>query len=196
MTKVILLGTVAFFAALNVQAYFAPSTGTWPNRDPLHEVGSRAWEVSVTTPATVSWSQSFGIDETIAALGGDRGLNLYLFVNNCPLLNFDGIGTGINCSCVPPQPLPSSVAYFGMNLGSQNLNYFNWVHGFTETSPSFTGHCELHYYGYGVICETCYWTSPCTYVVTFTVARSNNEGYGPNYYYWKPQLRHISGHCW
>ncbi len=35
----ILLGGVAFSAALNVQAYFDPTTGRWASRDPIQEDG-------------------------------------------------------------------------------------------------------------------------------------------------------------
>jgi hypothetical protein len=38
-SKILLVSAVAFFAALNVQAYFDPSVGRWASRDPMGEDG-------------------------------------------------------------------------------------------------------------------------------------------------------------
>jgi len=75
MKKVILLGAVAFFAALSVQAYFDPSTGRWASRDPVDEIGFKQLQLNE--------------DVSDDAEGGP---NLYAFVANAPTLSIDEYG--------------------------------------------------------------------------------------------------------
>jgi RHS repeat-associated protein len=65
--------------------YYKPSTGTWPNRDPIGEPG---FEVLRNGKANVASS----------------GVNLYLFIHNNPGNAFDYFGLDLNAPILPPEP--------------------------------------------------------------------------------------------
>src|ERR1017187_1814220 len=68
----ILLGGVAFSAALNVQAYFDPTTGRWASRDPIQEDGGLNLYGFVGNDG-INYNDAFGLWK-IQRKGGDRAL--------------------------------------------------------------------------------------------------------------------------
>jgi RHS repeat-associated protein len=73
--KILLVGAVAFFAALNIQASYDPTTGRWFSRDPIQEGGGFVQRDPMP-------SQDLIQDEP----------NLYAFVKNNPVGAIDLLG--------------------------------------------------------------------------------------------------------
>jgi RHS repeat-associated protein len=88
--------------------FYKPSTGTWPNRDPLNAV--------VGDEARFELMQNYGFDDdfsrSVAAIPAD--LNDYIFAHNRPVMDYDLLGL---CD-----PLPDSgPGDFHSNLWGHNL---------------------------------------------------------------------------
>jgi hypothetical protein len=93
---VALAGAVAFFAALNVQAYFDPSTGRWAGRDPLGEPGFENLRAAsmvprvgqVISPASLPPGRWGNRDSAAAKATPNR----YAMVGNNPIDQIDILG--------------------------------------------------------------------------------------------------------
>lgn len=74
--------------------YYKPSTGTWPNRDPLGEIG---FKLLVGSAKGVQGKRirdyKLAVEEARASLRGQN--NLYCFVENSPIGNFDPNGLDV-----------------------------------------------------------------------------------------------------
>ena len=75
------MAAVAFFAALNVQASYDPSTGRWFSRDPIGEASFRHSYLALLTP-----------QEQLALLRRLPDGNEFMFVGNRPVDSVDSLG--------------------------------------------------------------------------------------------------------
>ncbi len=185
--------------------YYNASMGRWLNRDPLHEVGSRPWQAitaAVTAailpigfgtpqadsaPASPTLPHGVDMNDTDAAFGDDLGLNLYLFVDNRPMLAVDAIGTGLICRCRIPSTLPR-IPWPDSHKCSK------WEDlGHHETSRPFRGHCVNSTSNEKTKNCPCWEARPCTFVATFTCIRAMRSGHWE--YGWTFRLDNTGGLC-
>jgi len=106
--------------------YYNPSTGRWPNRDPIGEPGfelvANRPKVDAQTPKTKALANLEKLIKTVspgllenfksqiaqmnlpseAIQANQNTVNLYVFVGNDPIIDIDGFG--LDCSSAPPVP--------------------------------------------------------------------------------------------
>ena len=139
-----LVVAVAFFAALNVQAYFDPSVGRFASRDPVNEIGFHLEQTGrqiFNQPD--SDSPPVGIDRIEIEIPnefliGSGGLNSYCFVSNNSISFFDVLGLNPWCICIAADPDHAWIIATDLATGT-TTTYGRWKIGYGHPAASGSG---------------------------------------------------------
>jgi hypothetical protein len=140
--RFVMLGLIALFIANQASAYYSPSTGRWLSRDPMGEPGFELLRATCTTPQTEQVASTASLpqsrlfvrdseDEDYGANAQANQANLYNFVNNRPVMNYDLFGL-----CVPLQ-----YSWQGDIDGPWHTILHNINHGFETSTLTFDVCC-------------------------------------------------------
>ena len=132
---------VAFFAALNVQAYFDPSVGRWASRDPITDVGfhleqtgQQVFQVQnkkVYDPP-IGNEAANDIDPNEFLIGGEP--NAYCFNKNDAIIFVDPFGLSPFCVCVRANDGHAWISVTDLATGERHT-YGRWFNGYPRNAP-------------------------------------------------------------